>query len=326
MIPGDEIPIVAVGGWFGVDTTPVVRALVAEHPGAAVLHGGWATFAAAADAVAAEEDVAWIDECGCCGLRLDIRRFLMARARRRSPPEVAVVQLAPGSDPLLVHQTVLGEHLLSRTWRPLLTVVVVDAFTVATRHALGEPPLVGGPMVDQVAAADVVVVTGAASLTAAAVAQVRAAIRAANDVAAILVAPSSRRLRDELARLGSDEGADVPARPIESHPSIATAPPDGIVTFRIAVPGWLDPARLDGWLHDLHVEPGADLLRLAGVLAVESEPNRWQVRGTRRVLEIVDGPPWGDAAPLSQLRIVGREVDVAALSHGLSACTGRDAC
>jgi len=88
----------------------------------------------------------------------------------------------------------------------------------------------------------------------------------------------------------------------------------------VEVDGSLDLAAFDRWLGSVVRQPGLDLLRMKGVLAIGGDDRRWVFQAVRRTIEVEPGRPWGEDTPLSQLVFIGRGLDVASLHAGAMAC------
>lgn len=62
------------------------------------------------------------------------------------------------------------------------------------------------------------------------------------------------------------------------------------------------------------------ILRMKGILAIAGLRHRFALQAVHRVLDGSLAAPWGNEPRRSQLVVIGRELDRAALREGLGAC------
>jgi G3E family GTPase len=65
---------------------------------------------------------------------------------------------------------------------------------------------------------------------------------------------------------------------------------------------------------------GQDILRMKGVLQFKGEPRRYVFHGVHMSFDGKLERPWGDAARVSRLVFIGRQLNRAELAQGLAGC------
>jgi len=73
------------------------------------------------------------------------------------------------------------------------------------------------------------------------------------------------------------------------------------------------------WLHVLQTQ-GPRLYRMKGFLDFQDSPHRIVIQGVHMMMDTQDLGPWGDRPRRSQLVLIGRGLDAAALQRGFEAC------
>jgi G3E family GTPase len=73
------------------------------------------------------------------------------------------------------------------------------------------------------------------------------------------------------------------------------------------------------WSHVLQTQ-GTRLYRMKGFLDFHDSPHRIVIQGVHMMMDTQDLGPWGDRPRGSQLVLIGRNLDAAALQHGFSEC------
>jgi G3E family GTPase len=88
----------------------------------------------------------------------------------------------------------------------------------------------------------------------------------------------------------------------------------------ITIPGELNIKRLNKWLGNLLRTQGPDIFRMKGVLAIESQPERFVFQGVHMLFDGRPDRPWGNEPRRNSLIFIGRNLDRAALTEGFRAC------
>ncbi len=78
--------------------------------------------------------------------------------------------------------------------------------------------------------------------------------------------------------------------------------------------------KLNAWLSTLLREKGTDLYRTKGILAIQGKDRRYVLQGVHMLLDGQVDRPWGDEPRVSELVLIGRDLDRAALEAGWATC------
>ncbi|GAB4212914.1 MAG: GTP-binding protein [Sandaracinaceae bacterium] len=82
-----------------------------------------------------------------------------------------------------------------------------------------------------------------------------------------------------------------------------------------------DLRRLNEWIASLQQTRGPDLYRLKGILSIEGRPRRYVFQGVHMLLDGQEDRPWGpNEARVSQMVLIGKNLDRAELEAGFRAC------
>lgn len=85
--------------------------------------------------------------------------------------------------------------------------------------------------------------------------------------------------------------------------------------------GDLDPATFFPWIQQVTQKNGPDILRLKGILAFVTDPQRYVVQGVHMIIEGDHQRDWAPGeARRSRLVFIGRNLDRDALKAGFEAC------
>ena len=111
----------------------------------------------------------------------------------------------------------------------------------------------------------------------------------------------------------------------KSHSHVTTDEPDhvhdsSVSSVGIAVPGDLDPKKLNKWMSELLQSKGPDIFRMKGVLSIKNEPNRFVFQGVHMLFDGKVDKPWGKAPRSNKLIFIGRNLDREALTEGFKSC------
>ncbi|MFM8272194.1 MAG: CobW family GTP-binding protein [Gemmata sp.] len=111
----------------------------------------------------------------------------------------------------------------------------------------------------------------------------------------------------------------------KSHSHVTTDEPDhvhdsSVSSVGIAVPGDLDPKKLNKWMSELLQSKGPDIFRMKGVLSIKNEPNRFVFQGVHMLFDGKVDKPWGKTPRSNKLIFIGRNLDREALTEGFKSC------
>lgn len=304
----DTIPVTVIGGYLGSGKTTLLNTLLRGTHGLrlAVLVNDFGSINIDADLIAAHrgDTISLTNGCICCSLQDNLGSTFYALAQRSDPPDHVVIEASGVADPWRIAryaQSIPGLHLDG-------IIVLVDAEMIRRQ---ARDKYVGDTVMQQVRAADLLVLSKTDLVTPATVQEVRAWL--------VAQAPGARMIEAVAGQLpsaiilGRMAGHDVPAPlPVQGrvhahrhadHAGPAQPDDDDLhavaftqVSFASGAP--FDRAALTRALGAL--PPG--VARGKGVLYLADAPDRrviLQLVGKR--WELQPGEPWAGAEPASRL-------------------------
>lgn len=312
------VPAVLVSGFLGAGKTTLLNGVLAGLPGwrVAIVENEVGDVALDGDLLAAprEQIVEVAGGCVCCTVAGRLAEALDGLAARAGELDLLLVETSGVADPAPVIRAFQAAGVRD-AFRVRALVTLVDA-----ANGLACADLVPQSWRAQVRWADDLVVNKVDLLRPEALALVEDRLRELNPHARLHRAVrADAGVRAVLDAAGAPAGARVaPTPPARDDPDHEEA--HGITSVAVSEAGDLDPERLEAWLGGLVAAGGMDVLRIKGVLALDTQPRRYVVQGVRALLDGELMEPWGDESPRSRVVIIGRRLDAEALREGFRAC------
>lgn len=264
--------------------------------------------------------------CVCCTLRGDVRNSLLdlwaRRGRGALPPfDRVVIETTGLADPIPIMASVAHDLALRHHFKPgqiITTVDAVQGLGTLDRHA---------ESLQQVQAADMLLVTKRDLVSSAALAKTTSALSALNPFARI--EPITGGAAPPSALLGLDgletieRAARWSALPAAAHPRHR-----GITATVIEADRPLDWAAFALWFSLLTHRHGAQILRMKGILGLEGSTTPVLVQSAQHLVHRPEHLPRGAVAPGRSFlvlitdrldaRLLRRSFDVIVMQHGMA--------
>ncbi|SFU61869.1 GTPase, G3E family [Polaromonas sp. YR568] len=315
-----KIPVTVITGFLGAGKTTLVNCLLSDnrHLRLGVVVNEFGELGIDGALIDADEDaiVEINNGCICCTVRVDLVRSILRLLDSASPPlERLIVETSGLADPAPVLQSFLADPALRERVFLESVVTVVDA-----QHAVQvwHDPVAR----EQIAFADVVLVSKCEALPAAAYESIERELRTINPTATV-----ERTFRGEskVQMFGTCRFSIAQALDIEPDLLVEGAHDhehdSSITAWSLASPGSLDAARFNTWMNRLVQSDGKNLLRMKGILSLAGEPRRYHFHGVHMLLETTPGKRWLPCERReTQLVFIGRALDARALSEQFRAC------
>lgn len=154
--PERSLPLTIIGGFLGSGKTTLLNHLLTEPHGrrlVALLNDfGRINIDSALVASQTDDMITLTNGCACCAMSADLTNTLIELAERDVPPEAIVLEASGIADPTGIAQIALTNPAV----RLDVILVAIDAETL---HERAEDPLTSGLFHNQIAAADLIVLT-----------------------------------------------------------------------------------------------------------------------------------------------------------------------
>jgi G3E family GTPase len=347
-----RIPVTVLTGYLGAGKTTLLNRILSEDHGRryAVIVNEFGEIGIDGDLIASgdEELFEMNNGCICCTVRGDLIRTLHGLLQRggagAKPFDAVIVETTGLADPGPVAQTffvdpVLQQHLVLDS-----ITTVVDARHIALRLDDSREAA------EQIAFADQIVLNKTDLVSEAELASLEARLRRINPLAPIHQTQRARVPLDKilsrggfdldrivslepqfLQRVGGEAehvhdehcghehgGQDRHAQHAHEHDHRHD---DEIASVSLSSRRPMNRELLSDWLGQLVARQGRDILRLKGIIDLQSDSKRFVVQGVHMLLEGQPQRPWkaGEVRG-SRLVLIGRKLDAQALQAGFDAC------
>ena len=329
-LPHAKIPVTILTGFLGAGKTTLLNRILTENHGhrIAVIENEFGEIDVDSDLVLASEEEIYQMRNGCICCLVDVRNDLLdvlrRLLRRKDRFERIVVETSGLADPTPVATAFFVDRAISSEVSLDAIVTLVDARHVGAH--IGDPALDGrdNQAVDQIVAADRVVINKVDLVGEADIDRLEADVRRLNQTAEILrstyaridldrilnvggFAPSYVRERAELLDLDGDHRHEHAHDPSVSSESFVFERP-------------FDHARIAAFFKDFHGRHGLDVFRAKGILAIAGDSRFHVLQAVHALVDFRPDHPWAKEKPFSKLVFIGRGLDRGEIERGLAAC------
>ena len=312
LTPGDTVPVTVLTGFLGAGKTTLLNRILQGDHGlrVGVLVNDFGAINIDEKLVVGVDNstISLSNGCVCCEINSDLIEAIETLIQRDEQPEYIVVEASGIADPLGIAMTIGNQRFVDVVRLDgIISLVDVDqVFTHPDHPELAELKL------RQIACSDIAILNKVDLVDAARIAEVHDWIDERIPRVRTLEATHADVALEILLGVGSD---DHPQAPEGTHTHDASAFESWSYTSD-------KPLRLDELRAEIKAMPGS-IYRCKGIVNSVEHPDRrvvLQSVGRRSTISLAE--PWGDAAPLTELVIIGRAgaIDDADIRSGLDRC------
>jgi G3E family GTPase len=350
----EKIPVTVLTGYLGAGKTTLLNRILSEPHGKkfAVIVNEFGEIGIDNDlVVGADEEIFEMNNgCICCTVRGDLIRIIEGLMKRKGKFDAIIVETTGLADPAPVAQTFFVDADVEEAARLDAVVTVADAKWLSER--LKDAP----EAKNQIAFADVILLNKTDLVSAEALREVEARIRAINPYAKLHKTVNcnvpldtvlgrnafdlDRILEIEPEFLETEDhdhhdhhhdhhGHDHHAQAHHQHEDHHDGHRHGLKHYHdedmqsvaLSIEGDLDPEKFLPWLNDYVQKEGPSILRSKGIVAFKNEPRRFVFQGVHMILDGDLQRDWKPAEPrLSRVVFIGRKLKEDEIKRGFLAC------
>jgi G3E family GTPase len=328
--PERKIPVTILTGFLGAGKTTLLNHILTERHGhrIAVIENEFGEVDVDSNLVMTSDEQIFQMQNGCICCFVDVRNDLIEVLQkllaRKEDFDHILVETSGLADPTPVATSFFADRGVAEQLDLDAIVTLVDA-----RHIMAhvdDPELDGrdNQAVDQIVAADRIVINKIDLVTPDEAAMLEDRLRRFNQTAGILHAQYGRVDLAEILGIGGFSPSYLAERAslldLDNHHHHPHTHDPSVTSLSFTFDAPFERGRLTEFLTGFLAAHGTDVFRTKGILAIDDDNRFFVLQAVHDLMDFRPDHPWGKERPHSKLVFIGRNLNRAEISENLISC------